>query len=217
VRESGADLGIAFDGDGDRVLMVDGSGRLHDGDALLYLLATDWQRAGRLAGPVVGTLMTNYALERAFADAGIGFRRVSVGDRYVHQALVETRGTLGGEASGHILCLDRTTTGDAIVAALQVLEVLVRRGQSLAQALAGYRPLPQKTINVRVAPGVKPLEVAAVQDARRDAERELEGRGRLVLRPSGTEPVVRVTVEAADAALMEQVLERLSSAVKAAA
>ena len=216
VLEMRADVGIAFDGDGDRVLFVDGTGRLHDGDALLYLLAADWQRGGRLRGPVVGTLMTNYSLERALGDAGIGFRRVQVGDRYVHQALVEAGGTLGGEASGHLLCLDRASTGDAIVAALQVLEAMQRTGGSLAQALAGYAPLPQKTVNVRIAPGARPLDSADVQAARAEAEAALSGRGRLVLRPSGTEPVVRVTVEADDAALMQQVLDRLSAVVRAA-
>ncbi|KFN51037.1 hypothetical protein N790_14860 [Arenimonas malthae CC-JY-1] len=217
VRETGADLGIAFDGDGDRVLMVDGRGRLVDGDGLIFLLARDWQASGRLHGPVVGTLMTNYAMEQALGALGIEFVRAKVGDRYVHQALVERDGVLGGEASGHLLCLDRASTGDAIVAALQVLEVLRRRGQSLEQALSAYQPLPQQTVNVRIAPGVKPLEQPAVQAARAEAEAALAGRGRLVLRPSGTEPVVRVTVEADDAALMQQVLDRLAEVVRAAA
>lgn len=216
VRETAADLGIAFDGDGDRVLMVDADGRLLDGDALIYLLATDWQQQGRLRGPVVGTLMTNYAMEKALADAGITFVRAKVGDRFVHQALVEGGGVLGGEASGHLLCLDRASTGDAIVAALQVLEVLQRRGVKLKDALAHYQPLPQKTVNVRIAPGAKPLEAPAVQAARGEAEAALAGKGRLVLRPSGTEPVVRVTVEAADPALMQHVLDRLSDTVRAA-
>ncbi len=216
VRQGGFDLGITFDGDGDRLQMVDAGGQLHDGDALIYLLALDWQRSGRLQGPVVGTLMTNFALELALAAQGIAFRRVNVGDRYVHKALVEGQGMLGGEASGHLLCLDRASTGDAIVAALQVLEVLQRRGQTLAQALTGYHPLPQKTVNLRIPPGSKPLDAPAVQAARSEAEAALAGRGRLVLRPSGTEPVVRVTVEADDAGLMQQVLDQLSDTVRAA-
>lgn len=215
-RESGADMGITFDGDGDRLMMVDSDGRLFDGDALIYLLAHDWKKSGRLRGPVVGTLMTNYALEKALGESGIGFVRAKVGDRFVHQALVEGGGVLGGEASGHLLCLDSASTGDAIVSALQVLEALRRQGTTLKAALADYLPLPQKTINVPIAPGAKPLDTPAVQAARIDAEAALDGKGRLVLRPSGTEPVVRVTVEAADAALMQQVLVRLSEVVRAA-
>lgn len=216
VRESGADLGIAFDGDGDRVQMVDSDGNLHDGDALIYILAEHWQANGRLKGPVVGTLMTNYAMELHCQQRGIPFLRTQVGDRYVHQALTEHGGVLGGEASGHLLVLDKTSTGDAIVAALQVLEALAARKQTLRQALAGYTPFPQKTVNVRLQPGAKPLAHPGVQAARAAAEARLQGKGRLVLRASGTEPVVRVTVEANDAALMQSVLDDLAAAVQAA-
>lgn len=217
VRSTGADLGIAFDGDGDRVLFVDGEGNVCDGDDLLYVLASDWQLSGRLQGPVVGTLMTNYALEQAFAQRGIGFIRAKVGDRYVHQQLHANGGLLGGEASGHLLCLDRTSTGDGIVSALQVLEVLKRRGLTLRQALEGFSKLPQKTINVRYAGDAKPAEAASVQAALAQAQAAVAGRGRAFLRPSGTEPVVRVTVEADDAALMQDTLDRLAEAVRAAA
>ena len=216
VRETGADLGIAFDGDGDRVQMVDGDGNLHDGDALLYILANYWQAIGRLRGPVVGTLMSNYALELHCRNQGIPFIRTKVGDRYVHQALAENGGVLGGEASGHLLVLDRTSTGDAIVAALQVLEALTAQKLGLKAALTGYAPFPQKTVNVRLQPGAKPLASPSVSAAQAQAEARLEGKGRLVLRASGTEPVVRVTVEANDAALMESVLAELSAAVQAA-
>ncbi|MCQ4166713.1 phosphoglucosamine mutase [Tahibacter harae] len=217
VVEQGADLGIAFDGDGDRVQFVDHQGRLVDGDDILYVLAVDWQNSGRLRGPVVGTLMTNYGLERAFAAAGIGFLRAKVGDRYVTQTLKETAGVLGGEASGHILCLDRASTGDGLVSALQVLEVLVRRGQSLAACCAGWERLPQITRNVRVADGGRLLQHARVLAERAAVEQELEGRGRLVLRASGTEPLVRVTIEAADAALVDALAGRLARAVESAA
>lgn len=216
VRGTQADLGIAFDGDGDRVLFVDGEGVVCDGDDLLYVLATDWQRSGRLRGPVVGTLMTNYALERAFGERSIGFVRAKVGDRYVHQQLVANDGVLGGEASGHLLCLDRTNTGDGIVSALQVLEVLQRRGLSLRQALEGFSKVPQKTVNVRFEAGSKPTEAPSVQAALSRAQAAVEGRGRAFLRPSGTEPVVRVTVEADDAGLMQETLDRLATAVREA-
>ncbi|MGL6290559.1 MAG: phosphoglucosamine mutase [Silanimonas sp.] len=217
VRETGAELGIAFDGDGDRVLFVDGDGVVRDGDDLLWILADDWQRTGRLRGPVVGTLMTNFGLERALGERGIGFLRTKVGDRYVHQALLEQDAVLGGETSGHLLCLDRVSSGDGIVSALQVLEVLRRRGLTLQQTLAGMAKIPQKTVNVKVAAGVKPAEADSVKAALADAQAAVRGRGRAFLRPSGTEPVVRVTVEADDAALMQRVLDSLSEAVKAAA
>ena len=217
VRETGAHLGIAFDGDGDRVLMADANGVPVAGADLIYLLARDWQASGRLRGPVVGTLMTNYGLERALAKLEIPFVRTKVGDRYVHQALVEGNAVLGGEASGHLLCLDRTTTGDAIIAALQVLEALRRRRQTLRDALDGLTMLPQKTINVKLANGAKPTEAPSVQAALMQAQAAVSGRGRAFLRPSGTEPVVRVTVEADDDALVKSTLETLADAVRAAA
>ena len=212
---TGADLGIAFDGDGDRVLFVDGDGQVCDGDDLLYVLATDWQETGRLRGPVVGTLMTNFGLEQALARKGIAFIRAKVGDRYVHQQLIAHDGVLGGEASGHMLCLDRTSTGDGIVSALQVLEVLQRRGLTLRQALDGMTRVPQKTVNVRYTKGAsQPAEAATVQAALAEAQAAVAGRGRAFLRPSGTEPVVRVTVEADDAVLVQATLDRLAAAVR---
>jgi len=217
VRDTGADLGIAFDGDGDRVMFVDDQGHVCDGDDLLYLLARDWRETGRLHGPVVGTLMTNYGLEQAFEQAGIGFVRAKVGDRHVHQQLVAHGGVLGGEASGHLLCLDRASTGDGIVSALQVLEVLHRRGRGLRDALFGLAKVPQRTVNVRFANGAKPAEAESVMAALAEAQAAVAGRGRAFLRPSGTEPVVRVTVEADDAELVQVNLDRLAAAVQAAA
>lgn len=217
VRATNSDLGIAFDGDGDRVLFVDRDGGICDGDDILFLLATDWRASGRLQGPVVGTLMSNFGLERALGERGIAFLRTKVGDRYVHQGLLQHQGVLGGETSGHILCLDRANTGDGIVSALQVLEVLQRRGIGLREALAGLQRVPQQTINVRYAAGAKPAEAASVQQALAVAQQAVQGRGRAFLRPSGTEPVVRVTVEADDASLMQSTLDALADAVRNAA
>ncbi len=220
VRDTGAHLGIAFDGDGDRLLFVDSDGGIHDGDDLLYLLAMDWKESGRLHGPVVGTLMTNFGFEQALSQAGIGFVRANVGDRYVHKALLEHGGVLGGEASGHLLCLDRATTGDGIISALQVLEVLKRRDITLQQVLEGLSRVPQQTVNVRIGAGVSAKDVvqsAAVVAALAGAQEAVAGRGRAFLRPSGTEPVVRVTVEAGDATLVQATLGRLAEAVEAAA
>ena len=212
-----AALGIAFDGDGDRVQLVDAAGRAVDGDDILHILATAWHASHRLRGPVVGTLMTNYGLEQSLGSAGIGFLRAKVGDRHVMQQLRVHDGMLGGETSGHILCLDRASTGDGIVCALQVLEVLVRDGRSLADLCAGWIRLPQKTVNVRIAGGAQLIECAAVVAERRQVEQELAGRGRLVLRASGTEPLVRVTIEAADANLVDTLAARLAHAVESAA
>jgi phosphoglucosamine mutase len=187
-----------------------------DGDDILYLLAKHWQQTGRLRGPVVGTVMTNFGIEQAFQNAGITFMRAKVGDRYVHEMLKQHGGILGGEASGHVLCLDRVSTGDAIVSALQVLEVLARTGANLRTLLAGVQRVPQVMINVRVDAGSKPLASEPVRVALAAAEAQMGDQGRVVLRASGTEPLVRVTVEGRDASLVQQVADRLADVVKAA-
>jgi phosphoglucosamine mutase len=217
VIEQGADLGIAFDGDGDRVQMIDRNGELVDGDDLLYVLARDWLAAGRLQGPVVGTLMSNYGLERALTGAGVKFLRADVGDRYVLQQLKEHRGVLGGETSGHILCLDRASTGDGIVSALAVLDALIRAGQDLSEARVELRKLPQITRNVRVKGGRQLVAAPSVQRALAEVQQILRGRGRVVLRPSGTEPLVRVTIEGEDADEVQSLAARLATAVESAA
>lgn len=212
VREHGADLGIAFDGDGDRVQMVDGGGDLVDGDDLLYILARDAQSRGALHGPVVGTLMTNFGVERALGDLGVEFLRANVGDRFVLQMLREHGGVLGGEASGHLLSLEHAPTGDGIVSALLVLDALSRQGMTLAQARASLRRVPQVMLNVRTNPDV--LVAGSVQAALRRVEDILRGRGRVVLRASGTEPLVRVTVEGEDAAEVQTLAQELANAVE---
>lgn len=217
VLESGAELGIAFDGDGDRLQLVDARGRLIDGDDILYILATAWQRQGTLAGPVVGTLMTNYGLEQSFAERGIGFLRARVGDRFVMQQLREHGGHLGGETSGHILCLERASTGDGLVAALAVLEALHGQGLDLAGAAAGWHRYPQTTVNVPVTGQARTvLDSAEVQAAHASVSAQLQGRGRVVLRASGTEPVIRVTVEAEQADEVRELVARLAAAVESA-
>ncbi len=212
VRESGADLGIAFDGDGDRVVMVDADGMIRDGDELLYVIA-----AGRIeqgyAGGVVGTLMSNLGLEQAIGALGRPFLRAKVGDRYVHETLRREQWLLGGESSGHLLCLDRHTTGDGIVAALQVLAEMARRERPLTELLEPMTVLPQTLVNVRIERPVS-LEDPVVVDAVAAAERDLAGRGRVLLRPSGTEPLIRVMVEGESRDQVREVAEGLAEVVR---
>ncbi|KPJ96795.1 MAG: phosphoglucosamine mutase [Gammaproteobacteria bacterium SG8_15] len=214
VLEQGADIGIALDGDGDRVLMVDNKGELVDGDELLYVIAKSRQSEAQLNGGVVGTVMSNLGLENAFADAGISFKRAKVGDRYVMELLKEDGWHLGGEGSGHIICLDRTTTGDGIVSALQVLYALQQSGESLSDMKAGMKKYPQLLINVRVTGPVDLASSQKIQSAVRDVEAKMGKRGRVLLRPSGTEPLVRVMVEGEDSAEVEQVANHLAQVVE---
>jgi len=212
-----AQVGIALDGDGDRVVMVDELGRCVDGDQLLYILAMARRGAGTLKGPVVGTVMSNLGLEHALAEQGIEFRRAQVGDRYVLAMLNETGGSLGGETSGHILCLDKTTTGDGLVSALQVLAVMKSTGAGLAELTAPMRKYPQVLLNVRVARRFDPMAEPRVVEAAAAVERQFDGRGRIVLRASGTEPVIRVMVEGYDAVLVKQGARDIAAVVEAAA
>ncbi len=214
VRERGADLGIAFDGDGDRVMMVDSAGEVVDGDELLYIIARQQQQAGRLRGGVVGTLMTNFGVEMGFEALGIPFERARVGDRYVMELLERNNWYLGGEGSGHIVCRDCTSTGDGIVSALQALVAMWRAGQPLVDIRRGMSKLPQVTVNVKVAQRFDPMGVDSVRSALVEVEKRLAGRGRVLLRPSGTEPVIRVTTEGEDAALIGQIAEELAELVR---
>ena len=213
----GARMGIALDGGGDRCVLVDGAGGLIDGDQILFILACDAAERGELRGPVVGTVMSNLGLEQALEARGIGFRRAAVGDRYVMAMLKQGGGQLGGETSGHIINLARTSTGDGLATALQVLEVMRRTGRDLAD-LAGEMPkLPQVMINVRVARRVDPDSAPGVADSVAQAEESLGDDGRVVLRASGTEPVIRVMVEARDAGQARTTAEQLAEVVRAAA
>jgi len=212
-----ANVGIALDGDGDRLVMVDHLGRIVDGDQLLYVIARALKQAGTLRGPVVGTVMSNFGLEAGLRASGIEFRRAAVGDRYVLAMLREAQGILGGETSGHILCLDKTTTGDGLICALQVLAIMQQTGRPLAELASGMHKYPQVLLNVNVAQRFDPSAVPSVSAAVARIERSHGGEGRVVLRPSGTEPVIRVMVEGRDESATRAAATELAEAVKAAA
>jgi len=218
VVEFKAQIGIALDGDGDRLIMADAEGKLYDGDQLLYIIAKHRQGLGKMQGGVVGTLMTNLAFEHAMQKLGIPFARAKVGDRYVMEVLQEKKWQLGGENSGHIICLDKHSTGDGIVSALQVLCALRTKQQTLAQAAADLHMYPQVLINVKVTgKAAELLEQPLVKSEVAKVERVLEGKGRVLLRPSGTEPLLRVMVEGEDGGLVKQCAERIAEAVRGVA
>ena len=213
VLEHQADVGIALDGDGDRLIMVDQQGGVLDGDEILYIIARSRMSEGRLEGGVVGTVMSNLGLEVALNRDGIDFQRASVGDRYVMELLMRDGWMLGGESSGHIICLDRTTTGDAIVSALQVLYAMIRSGLPLHELKTGMTKYPQHMINVRISGKVDLAGSASIQTAVSETEAQLGSRGRVLLRPSGTEPLVRVMIEGEDGTQVVELTRQLAAAV----
>ncbi len=214
VLEHQADLGVAFDGDGDRVMMMDASGQVIDGDEILYVIAKSQKASGSLQGGVVGTVMSNLGLELALKRDGIPFLRAKVGDRYVMQLLHENGWHVGGESSGHIISLQQTTTGDGIIAALQVLALLADQGVTLAEARKGMNKYPQCMINVPVAIKINPDELPKIQQAVEEVEQELADKGRVLLRASGTEPLIRVMVEGKDSSQVESLAQQIADVVK---
>ena len=214
VLETKADVGLAYDGDGDRIMMVDHLGNKVDGDQILFIIAREALRSGQLKGGVVGTLMSNMSLEIALKMLGVPFVRANVGDRYVLEKMVEHNWTLGGENSGHIIIADKNTTGDGIIASLAVLSAMVQHRLSLNELASAVKLFPQVLINVRFAGGDNPLESEAVKAVAADVEKRLEGKGRILLRKSGTEPLIRVMVECEDGVLAKQCAEEIAEAVK---
>ena len=214
VIETKADVGLAYDGDGDRIMMVDHLGNKVDGDQILFIIAREALRSGQLKGGVVGTLMSNMSLEIALKMLGVPFLRANVGDRYVLEKMVENDWTLGGENSGHIIIADKNTTGDGIVASLAVLAAMAQHKLSLNELASAVKLFPQVLINVRFAGGDNPLENDAVKSVAADVEKRLEGKGRILLRKSGTEPLIRVMVECQDATLAQQCAEEIAEVVK---
>ncbi|MCL7419549.1 MAG: phosphoglucosamine mutase [Methylobacter sp.] len=214
VLEYRADLGIAFDGDGDRVVMVDHKGEIVDGDELIYIIAKSRLQSGQLTGPVVGTLMTNLGMEHALKKLGIGLMRAKVGDRYVMEMLITNNGILGGENSGHIICLDKTTTGDGIISALQVMAEMQSSGRNLHELKSGMQKYPQVLVNVKTSKKVNPDKDEAIQKAVKAIEKQLGDNGRVLLRASGTEPLIRVMVEGQSEVLVKDYAYHLADDVK---
>ena len=217
VLEEGADIGIAFDGDGDRLQMVNAKGELLTGDDVLYVLAMHRLANGDSDAGIVGTLMTNMGLELALEAGGLRLARAKVGDRYVKELMVAEGWSLGGESSGHIICGDLSTTGDGVIAALQVLAAVRASGKSLEALASGFNPLPQVLVNVRITKGFDLTAYPAIAEACRRVESELEGRGRLLLRPSGTEPVIRVMVEGDDTVAIDALADEVANVIRQAA
>jgi phosphoglucosamine mutase len=217
VMEEGADLGVAFDGDGDRLQMVNREGQLLTGDDVLYILAMHRLSTGGSDSGVVGTLMTNMGLELALEQSGLRLARAKVGDRYVKELMVAEGWSLGGESSGHIICGNLSTTGDGVIAALQVLAAVVASGRSLSQLTSGFTPLPQVLVNVRIKKGFDIAAHQAINDACERVEQALIGRGRLLLRPSGTEPVIRVMVEGDETVAIDSLANEVAEAIRQAA
>ncbi len=216
VLENKADFGIALDGDGDRLVMVDHKGEVVDGDELIYIIAKSRQDVGQMSGPVVGTLMTNLGMEYGLKNLGIELLRANVGDRYVLEMLSTHKGILGGENSGHIICLDRTTTGDGIIAALQVMAEMHDSGRTLNELKSGMQKYPQILVNVKTAKKMTPEAEVSIQKAVKGVEDKLGAKGRVLLRASGTEPLIRVMVEGEDATVVENYAQQLAEDVKKA-
>ena len=208
-----ANFGIALDGDGDRLIMVDEQGAIVDGDELVYIIARSRLHVGQLRGPVVGTLMSNLGMEHALEDLGIVLKRAAVGDRYVMEMMQQYDSVLGGESCGHIICRDRTSTGDGIIAALQVMAEMKQSGKTLGELKQGMEKYPQKLINVKIREKIDIDEIPSVVAAKDEAERELGKTGRVLLRSSGTEPLIRVMVEGREAGQVDSLAQRLADVV----
>ncbi len=215
--EKQADIGVAYDGDGDRLMMMDSKGEVLDGDQILYIIAKSKLLGGNLDGGVVGTKMTNLGLEHALKAEGIELIRSNVGDRYVMQDLIKNNWSIGGESSGHIICLDKSTTGDGIIASLQVISWLVEKGITLDDACRGMQKYPQILVNVPISAKINPEDFPAITDAIKSAESELSGKGRVLLRASGTEPLIRVMVEGQDQTIVDKLAHEIAEVVKVSA